>query len=128
MGNAGKYYLGLDIGTDSVGYAVTDTDYILSKFKGESMWGAMLFGSANAAADRRAFRTARRRLDRRQQRVQLLEELFAGEICKTDPYFFIAVRRARFSPTMHHTAYGFFRAKVLPTPSITGNIQRYIIS
>lgn len=89
MGNAGKYYLGLDIGTDSVGYAVTDTDYILSKFKGESMWGAMLFGSANAAADRRAFRTARRRLDRRQQRVQLLEELFAGEICKTDPYFFI---------------------------------------
>lgn len=50
MGNAGKYYLGLDIGTDSVGYAVTDTDYILSKFKGELMWGAMLFDSANAAA------------------------------------------------------------------------------
>lgn len=89
MGNAGKYYLGLDIGTDSVGYAVTDTDYILSKFNGEPMWGAMLFGGANAAADRRAYRTARRRLDRRQQRVQLLEELFAGEICRTDPCFFI---------------------------------------
>lgn len=89
MGNADKYYLGLDIGTDSVGYAVTDTDYVLSKFRGEPMWGSMLFDGANAAADRRAFRTARRRLDRRQQRVQLLEELFAGEICKTDPYFFI---------------------------------------
>ena len=28
----GEYYLGLDIGTDSVGYAVTDTAYALRKF------------------------------------------------------------------------------------------------
>ena len=35
-----EYYLGLDIGTDSVGYAVTDTTYKLKKFKGEPMWGA----------------------------------------------------------------------------------------
>lgn len=33
------YYLGLDIGTNSVGYAVTDPSYHLLKFKGEPMWG-----------------------------------------------------------------------------------------
>ena len=34
-----NYYVGLDIGTDSVGYAVTDERYELCKFKGEPMWG-----------------------------------------------------------------------------------------
>ena len=34
MKNEKKYYLGLDIGTDSVGYAVTDTEYRLLKFHG----------------------------------------------------------------------------------------------
>lgn len=84
-----KYYLGLDIGTDSVGYAVTDENYALLKFKGKAMWGATLFESAQISADRRAFRTARRRLDRRQQRIALLEELFANEIANVDPRFFI---------------------------------------
>ena len=36
MGNE-KYYLGLDIGTDSVGYAVTDENYKPIKFRGEPM-------------------------------------------------------------------------------------------
>ena len=31
------YYAGFDIGTDSVGYAVADTDYNLCKFKGNAM-------------------------------------------------------------------------------------------
>lgn len=83
------YYLGLDIGTDSVGYAVTDENYALKKFKGEPMWGATLFEAANAAAERRAYRTARRRLDRKQQRISLLNDLFAEEIGKIDPHFFI---------------------------------------
>ena len=38
-----KYYLGLDIGSDSVGYAVTDEEYNLLKFHGEPAWGATLF-------------------------------------------------------------------------------------
>ena len=67
-----KYYVGLDIGTDSVGYAVTDEQYGLCKFRGEPMWGVTLFDEAGLAAERRGFRTARRRLDRRQQRVRLL--------------------------------------------------------
>lgn len=82
------YYLGLDIGTDSVGYAVTDESYKLLKFHGELMWGAHLFDEASPAADRRQARVARRRLDRRQARVKLLRELFAAEVAKVDPLFF----------------------------------------
>lgn len=94
MARENIYYLGLDIGTDSVGYAVTDENYTLKKFKGEPMWGATLFEAANTAAERRGYRTARRRLDRKQQRVSLLNELFAEEIGKTDPHFFIRRRES----------------------------------
>ena len=59
-----NYYVGLDIGTDSVGYAVTDEQYNLCKFKGEPMWGVTLFEEAQLAGNRRNFRVARRRLDR----------------------------------------------------------------
>ena len=44
-----EYYLGLDIGTDSVGYAVTGTDYSLLKYRGEPMWGVMTFEAGNNA-------------------------------------------------------------------------------
>lgn len=33
-----KYYLGLDIGTDSIGYAVTDENYKLVRLKGRDAW------------------------------------------------------------------------------------------
>lgn len=33
-----KYYLGLDIGTNSVGWAVTDENYNLYKYAGKRMW------------------------------------------------------------------------------------------
>lgn len=89
-----EYYLGLDIGTDSVGYAATDYQYNLVKYHGEPAWGVMTFEAANSAQDRRAFRVTRRRLDRRQQRVKLLEEIFAAEICKIDPRFFIRRRES----------------------------------
>lgn len=93
-----KYYLGLDIGTDSVGYAVTDERYGLLKFKGEPMWGATVFEAANQAQDRRAFRTARRRLDRRQQRVKITEDLFAAAIAAVDPGFFVRRRESALFP------------------------------
>ena len=85
------YYLGLDIGTDSVGYAATDDQYNLIKFHGEPAWGVQVFDPASLAAERRSFRTARRRLDRRQQRVLLVQELFAEEIAKKDPHFYIRI-------------------------------------
>lgn len=89
-----EYYLGLDCGTDSVGYAVTDTEYNLQKFKGEPMAGVMTFDSAAPSEERRANRTARRRIDRRKQRVQLIQELFAVPIMAKDPQFFIRIRES----------------------------------
>lgn len=90
-----KYYLGLDIGTDSVGYAVTDKQYALLKYHGEPMWGVTLFDAAGLNAERRSYRTARRRLARRRQRVCLLQELFAKEIAKVDRQFFIRLQNSR---------------------------------
>lgn len=92
MKNQTPYYLGLDIGTDSVGYAVTDKEYNLLKFHGEPAWGVTIFDAASLNTERRAFRTARRRLDRRQQRVTLIQELFAKEIAKVDEKFFIRLK------------------------------------
>lgn len=82
------YYLGLDIGTNSVGYAVTDENYNLLKFKGEAMWGSHVFEEGNQSAERRTFRTARRRLNRRKQRINLVREIFAKEIFKVDENFY----------------------------------------
>ena len=89
------YYLGLDVGTNSVGYAATDEQYHLRKFHGEPMWGSHVFEEANPASERRAFRTARHRLNRRQQRVQLVQDIFAQEIAKVDPRFFIRLQESR---------------------------------
>ena len=52
-----KYYLGLDIGTNSVGWAVTDENYNLCKFNGKKMWGIRLFEDAKTAAERRTKRS-----------------------------------------------------------------------
>ena len=41
--NVDDYYLGLDIGTESVGWAVTDKYYVIPKFKGNALWGVHLF-------------------------------------------------------------------------------------
>ena len=93
-----KYFVGFDIGTDSVGYAVTDESYDLCKFKGEPMWGVTLFDEAQLAVERRSFRVARRRLDRRQQRIRLLQELFAKEIGKVDDGFYRRIRESYLYP------------------------------
>lgn len=87
-----KYYIGLDIGTDSVGYAVTKEDYSLCKHGGEPMWGVTLFEEASLSNERRSYRTARRRLARRKQRVHLLSEIFAPEVGKVDPEFFTRIK------------------------------------
>lgn len=93
-----NYYVGLDIGTDSVGYAVSDEKYNLCKYKGEPMWGTTIFDEANLAAERRVFRSARRRLDRRQQRVSLVMELFALDIAKIDEGFFKRIKESYMYP------------------------------
>lgn len=85
-----NYFLGLDIGTDSVGYAAADTssDYRLMKYHGEPLWGVTLFEEAGLSDERRQFRCNRRRIDRRQQRVRLVQDIFAREIEKVDAGFY----------------------------------------
>ena len=63
------YYVGLDIGTDSIGWAVTDTNYRLLKFKENAQWGIRLLEESNTAEERRAFRSARRRTMRNRFRT-----------------------------------------------------------
>lgn len=89
-----EYYLGLDIGTDSIGWAVTDTNYKILKFNGNAMWGIRLFDESQTAEDRRTYRTSRRRIQRRRERLALLEMLFNEEISKVDPAFFIRLKES----------------------------------
>ncbi len=90
----GIYYLGLDIGTDSVGYAATDETYTPLKFKGEPVMGVTTFDPGQLKQERRAFRTNRRRSERRRQRINLLNELFCNEITKTDERFFTRLKES----------------------------------
>lgn len=82
-----KYYLGLDIGTESCGWAVTDENYNLLKAKGKQMWGVRLFDSAKTAEERRLKRTNRRRLARRKLKLSWLRDVFKEELDKVDPNF-----------------------------------------
>lgn len=102
----GDYYLGLDVGTDSVGWAVTDTQYKLMKVNGKALWGIRLFDNAETAASRRMFRTTRRRLARRKERIGVLQELFADEIYKVDASFFLRMKESKY----------WLEDKVLGTP------------
>lgn len=86
---AEKIYLGLNVGTNSIGYAVTDEQYRLLKFNGNDAWGSIVFDAASSNEDRRNHRLVRRNLDRRQQRIVWLQEIFAKEISKVDDRFFI---------------------------------------
>ncbi len=95
-----KYYLGLDIGTDSVGFCVTDRDYNIvrkhkviqygdhSDYHGNHLWGSRLFDEAETAASRRMARESRRRYQRRKWRIILLQNIFKPEMDKIDPFFF----------------------------------------
>lgn len=91
----GDYFVGLDIGTNSVGWAVTNENYELLKAKGKDMWGSRLFEEGQPAADRRVKRSAGRRYNRRKFRLTLLEELFDDEIKKVDPYFYLRLHESQ---------------------------------
>ncbi|MDO4711659.1 MAG: type II CRISPR RNA-guided endonuclease Cas9 [Peptostreptococcaceae bacterium] len=90
------YYIGLDIGTSSVGWAVTDLNYNILKFNQKAMWGIRLFDEGSTAAERRVQRSARRRLERRNQRIEWLQEIFAEAIAKKDPGFFGRLEESKY--------------------------------
>lgn len=92
----GEYYLGLDIGTNSVGWAVTDNQYQIQKLNGKALWGIRLFEEAEKAEDRRMYRSARRRIQRKEDRIKILQELFAEEIAKVDVGFYQRLRDSKY--------------------------------
>lgn len=92
------YYLGLDLGTGSLGWAVTDENYEIIRAHGKALWGVRLFESAKTAEERRGFRTSRRRLDRRNWRIELLQGIFAEDINKIDPGFYFRMKESKYVP------------------------------
>lgn len=89
-----KFYLGIDIGTESVGMACTDERYNLLRAKGKDLWSVRLFDKANDSKSRRQKGTARRRLLRRKQRIDFLQEIFAPHL--NDDLFFIRLNNSGF--------------------------------
>ena len=94
------YSIGLDIGTNSVGWAVITDDYkVPSKkmkvlgntdkhFIKKNLIGALLFDEGTTAEARRLKRTARRRYTRRKNRLRYLQEIFTEEMSIVDSSFF----------------------------------------
>ena len=83
-----NYDIGLDIGDTSVGWAVTGDDFGVIKLKRKRLIGVRLFDIGKTAATRRTKRIARRRLERRRERTELLRELMAPDINAADPSFY----------------------------------------
>lgn len=94
--NSDEYYIGLDGGTDSVGWAVARPDYTVVKKSGKDLWGVRLFEDGNPAVVRRTNRSARRRTDRRKWRLKLLQEIFDSEITSVDDSFFHRLNESRY--------------------------------
>lgn len=94
-----KYYLGLDMGSTSVGFAATDPDYNLLKANRKQVWGVRLFDEASTAAKRRFARSSRRRREREVLRLKLLQDLFSEPINAIDPAFFQRLKDSFFYPS-----------------------------
>lgn len=97
MNNVSKgYFLGLDMGTNSIGWAVTDSNYNLIRKKGKDCWGIREFDSAESSTARRTNRVSRRRRQREQVRKGLVRSYFADEIAKVDPCFFARLDNSKY--------------------------------
>ena len=84
----GRYSIGLDMGTGSVGWSVVDENGKLLHFKKRPTWGSRLFDSAQPASEAHVHRGQRRRYVRRRWRLDLLQGLFKAEMDQVDPEFF----------------------------------------
>ncbi len=88
------YNIGLDIGTSSVGYAMTDEKGRLLRFHKRPTYGSVLFEEAQTAKERRVNRSTRRRLARQRKRIKLLQALVAPDVCAADPAFFLRMNES----------------------------------
>lgn len=89
-----KLYVGLDVGTNSVGIVCTDENYQLIRARGKDCWAVRLFDTAESAEKRRTQRTARRRLQRRKYRINQLQALFAPFM--DDKLFFLRLNNSQY--------------------------------
>lgn len=96
MGKKEKMYVGIDMGTNSVGMAVTDENYNLYRVKGKDFWCSRVFEEANTAVERRTNRISRRRRQREVARQGVLRGLFANEINKVDEGFFARLDESKY--------------------------------
>lgn len=92
---SGDYNIGLDMGTGSVGWAVTDAQGKLLHFKKQPTWGSRLFDSAQPASEARVHRGQRRRYVRRRWRLDLLQKIFEPAMAEVDPGFFMRLNQSR---------------------------------
>lgn len=91
-----NYYLGLDLGTSSVGWAVTDKHYQIMRAKGKDLWGVREFDEADTAAKRRIHRISRRRRQRETVRIGLLKTYFHDAIQEKDALFFQRLENSKY--------------------------------
>ena len=91
-----NYYIGLDIGTDSVGWCVTDENYNILNIRGKTACGVRLFDEASDCKTRRSFRSNKRRMNRRKYRLNLSRSLFKDEIDKIDDTFFVRLQESSY--------------------------------
>lgn len=115
MDKSKPYGIGLDIGTNSVGFVATDAEGHLIRLKGKTVIGAYLFNAGISAAERRGFRTTRRRLSRVKWRLGLLREIFETHFQESmgeneDNDFFLRFKYSNISPKdpQFSTAKGLF--------------------
>ncbi|MFI3253601.1 MAG: type II CRISPR RNA-guided endonuclease Cas9 [Eubacteriales bacterium] len=104
-----EYYLGLDIGTESVGWAATTENYELLSLNRKDLWGAHLFEEAQSAVERRTQRSARRRRAREVARLVLLRSFFFEEIEKLDSSFYIRLKDSSFCEEDKEGKYALFQ-------------------
>ena len=88
----GNYNIGLDIGVGSVGWCVTDENNNIIKRNGKNLWGSRIFEEAQTAQATRGFRSNRRRLNRRKERINILQSLIQNDLEKEYPNFLPMLR------------------------------------
>ena len=91
---ARDYSIGLDLGTGSVGWAVTDAEGNLYSFKGRPAMGSRTFPNAEPASVARIPRGQRRRYERRRQRIELLQQFFMSDMERVDSDFFTRLNQS----------------------------------
>lgn len=91
-----NYYMGLDMGTSSVGYATVDENYNILHYDDNPVYGVRLFNEAKTKEGRRMARTSRHRIQRQKERFDWLKSVFEPAIQEEDPEFFARLQNSGF--------------------------------